>query len=76
MSVSLTYTLFFVRNSFVRNLNWDGQISNTLSVLKPQRSRNLYFFSFSYHNFEDTVTNFDKKMFGKSLSVVKTPIIN
>ena len=35
-----------------------------LSVLKPQRLRNLCFFlSFFGHNFEDTVTNFEKEMF-------------
>ena len=28
---------FFIRNSFLRNLYWDGQIAKKLSVLKPQR---------------------------------------
>ena len=55
---------FFVRNSFIRHLYWDDKIAKKLSVLKPQRLRNLeFFFSFSSHNFEDTVTNFDKDMF-------------
>ena len=49
----------------MRNLYWDGQIAKKLSVLKPQRLRNLYFFSFSYHNFEETATNFGKDMFRK-----------
>ena len=43
---SIIYTLFFIRNSFVRNLYWDGQIAKKLSVLKPQRLRNFYFFLF------------------------------
>ena len=37
------------------------------SVLKSRRLRNSKFFlSCSYHNFEDTVTNFDKDMFKKN----------
>ena len=41
-------------------------MAKQLSVLKPQRLRNLKFLlSFSYYNFEDTVTNFDKDMFRK-----------
>ena len=64
---------FLIRNSFIRNLYWDGQSAKKLSVLKSQRLRNLYFvFSFSYHNFEDTVTNFDKTCLQKNLSVVQT----
>ena len=35
-----------------------------LSVLKPQRLRNLYFFlSLSYDSFGDTVANFEKDMY-------------
>ena len=49
----------------VKNEAWDGQIAKKLSVLKPQRLRNFYFFHFQYHNFENTVTNFDKDMFRK-----------
>ena len=57
---------FFIRNSFIRNLYWDGQIAKKLSVLMPQRLKNLqFFFSFSYHNFEDTMTNFDEDVFRK-----------
>ena len=72
--VSAVHT-FFVRNSVIRNLYWDGQITKKLSVLKSQRLRNLYvyiFLSFSCHNFEDTVTNFNKDML---LSVVQTLIV-
>ena len=51
---------FFIRNSFIRNLYWDGQIAKKLSVLRPQGLRNFcFFFHFQYHNFEDTVTNVD-----------------
>ena len=39
--ISLLHTLFFIRNSFIRNLYWDGQIAKKLSVLKPQRLRNF-----------------------------------
>ena len=36
-------------------------MAKKLSVFKPQRLRNLYFFlSFSYYNLEDTVTNFER----------------
>ena len=53
---------FFVRNSLIRHLCWDDQIAKKLSVLKPQRLKILqYFFLFSYHNFEDTVANFDNR---------------
>ena len=34
-------THFFVRNSFLKNLYWDSQITKKLSVLKPQRLRNI-----------------------------------
>ena len=41
-------------------------MAKKLSVLKPQRFRNLQLFlSFSCHNFEDTVSNFEKDMFRK-----------
>ena len=67
---------FFIRNSFISTLYWDGQIAKKLSVLKQQRLRNLECFSFSYHNFEDTVTNFvDNDMFKKNLSVVQNLIV-
>ena len=59
-----TYTLFVVRNSFIRNLHCDSQMAKKLSVLKPWRLRNL-FLSLAYHNFEDKVTYFDKDMFRK-----------
>ena len=60
------HTHFFIRNSFIRNLYWDGQIAKKLSVLKLQRLRNLQsFFFFFYHNFEATVTNFHKDMLRK-----------
>ena len=50
----------------MRNLYWDGQIAEKLSVLKPQRLRNFCsFFHFQYHDFENTLTNFDKDMFRK-----------
>ena len=49
----------------MRNLQWDSQIAKKLSILKPQSLRSLYFFHFQYHNFEDTVTNFNKDMFRK-----------
>ena len=39
---------FFIRNSLIRNLYWDGQIDKKHSVLKPQRLRN-FFFHFQYH---------------------------
>ena len=32
---------FFIRNSFIRNLYWDGQIAEKPSVLKSQRLRNF-----------------------------------
>ena len=38
---TLEYTLPFIRNSFIRNLHWDGQIAKKLSILKLQRLRNL-----------------------------------
>ena len=69
------YTLFYViRNSFVRNLYWYSQFAKRLSVLKLQRLRHLYIFSFSYHNFENTVTDIIllKDMSRKNLSVVQT----
>ena len=57
---------FFIRNPFIRNLYWDGQIAKKLSVFKPQRLRNfLLLFHFQYEHFEGTVTNFDKDMFRK-----------
>ena len=66
------YTLFFIRNSFKRNLCWDGQIAKKLSVLKLQRLRNLQFFSsFFYHNFEDTVTYFHIDMLRKVVQTLK-----
>ena len=40
------HIFFLIRNSFIRNLYWDSQIAKKLSVLKPQRLRNL---CFSYH---------------------------
>ena len=45
-------------------VGWPTLLAKKLSVLKSQRLIN-FFFSFSYHNFEDTVTNFDKDMFRK-----------
>ena len=61
------YTLFLIRNAIIRNLYWDSQMAKKCSVLKSRRLRNLKFFlSFSYYNFEDTVTNFDKDMFKKN----------
>ena len=56
---------FFIRNSCVRNLYWDGQVTEKHSVLKPKRFKILIIFSHSYHNFKDTATNFDKDMFRK-----------
>ena len=47
---------FLMRNSFMRNLYWEGQIAKKLSVIKVQRLRN-FFFHFQYHNFEGRVTN-------------------
>ena len=40
-------------------------MAKKLSVVKPRRLRNnnIFFLSFSYHNTENTVTNFDKDMF-------------
>ena len=61
-----TYTDLFIplRISFIRNSYWDSQMAKKFSVLKPRR--NLKFFpSFSYCNFEDKVTNFEKDMFKK-----------
>ena len=66
--------LFFntMHTFFIRNFYWDSQIAKKLSVLKPQKLRNFYFFfHFQYHNFEDIVTNFDKDMF-RNLFVVQT----
>ena len=41
-------------------------MAKKLSILRPRRLRNIYFFlSFSYHNFEEAVTNFEKDMFRK-----------
>ena len=66
-------TLFFIRNSFIRNLYWGGQIAKKLSVLKPQRLKNFqFFFHFQYHNFEDTVTNLIKTCSEKNLFAVQT----
>ena len=69
-------TLFFIRNSFIRNLYWGGQIAKKLSVLKPQRLKNFFFFHFQYHNFEDTVTNLIKTCSEKNLFVVQTLTVN
>ena len=63
---------FFIRNSCIRNLYWDGQITNKDSLLKPQRLKILVIFSCSYYNFEDTVTNLIKTCLEKNLSVVQT----
>ena len=62
-----TKHFFFIRNSFITNLYWEGQIAKKLSLLKPQSLRNssFSFFHFQYHNFEDTVTNFGKDTFSK-----------
>ena len=38
------YALFLIRNSYIRNFYWDGQIAKKLSVLKPQRLRNFLIF--------------------------------
>ena len=40
-SVKVCTHFFSIRNSFVRNLYWDGQIAKKLSVLKPQMLRNF-----------------------------------
>ena len=45
------YTPFLIRNSFIRNLYWNGQIAKKLSVLKPQRLRNFYFFALFFFFF-------------------------
>ena len=48
-------------------------MTKKLSVLKPRRLRNLLFFlSFFYHNYEETVTNFEKDMFRKEPLAVFT----
>ena len=40
-----------------------GQMAKKLIVLKPQRLKNFQsFISFSYFNFQDTVSDFDKNM--------------
>ena len=51
----------------MRNLYWDGQISKKLSVLKPQRLRNLrLIFIFSIIILKThVVTNFDKNILRK-----------
>ena len=61
------YTFYLIRDLFVRNLYWDVQIAKKPSVLKPQRLRETcnFFFHFQYHNFEETVTIFDKDMLSK-----------
>ena len=39
---------FFISNSLMRNLYWDSQMAKKLSVLKPQKLRNLE--DFPQHN--------------------------
>ena len=48
--VFLHYTFFFIRNSFVRNLYWGGQIAKKLSVVMPPRLRNFCFCFFFIFN--------------------------
>ena len=47
-------------------------MAEKLLVLNLQRLRNLQFFlSFSYYNFEDTLTNFEKDTFRKAFLTCK-----
>ena len=61
--LSLIVLLHFIRNSFIRNLYWDKRPRNLLYWMEPQRLKNFQcFISFSYFNFQDTVSDFDKNM--------------
>ena len=42
------------------------------SSRKSSETSSLFFFHFQYHNFEDTVTYFDKDMFRKAYFVAQT----
>ena len=65
-----------MRNSFVRNLYWGIQMAEKLSVLKPQKSKNLFFFlSFSYYSFEDEVTKFGRDMF-RIFALLPVPVFS
>ena len=46
-------------------------MAENLSVFKPRKLRNSYFFRFSYYNFEDTVTDFEKTCSAKDLLTYK-----
>ena len=56
---------FFMRNSFIRNLSWDSQMTKKLSVLKLRRLRKLQFFLSFLVKFKDTVTNFENDLLRK-----------
>ena len=62
MSVSVTYTLFLWETHLYET--WTGT-AKSLRTFSTQAAEVKFFFLFSYHNFEDTVTNFDKEMFRK-----------
>ena len=64
------YNILFITNSFIRNFYWYSQMAKKLSVLNSRRLRNLQFLlSFSYYNFEDTVTDYDNDMFTKAVMI-------
>ena len=48
--------------------NW---LTETFSTQATKVKKLITIFPFSYHNFEDTVTNFDKDMFKKQFFVVQ-----
>ena len=61
----MNYTLFYKELLFKKLVLGQPNDKETFSI-QATEVRNLQFFlSFSYHNFKDTVTNFDKDMFKK-----------
>ena len=65
MSVSLTYTLFCKKLVCNKLELGRPNLWETFSTQATEVKKLIFFFSFSNHNFEDTVTNFDKEMFRK-----------
>ena len=59
------YAHFFIRDSFIRNVRVLGRPYHQETFSTEAMEARKLMISLSYHNFEDTVTNFDKDMFRK-----------
>ena len=55
---------FVIRNSFIRNFTGTAKLVRNFQYSSHKGPG--FFFHFQYHNFEDTVANFDKDMFRKA----------